>query len=91
MKKILEDNCTTSTINPPTPGEMLYASVGVDFLSQVGNKELANRVKAMTPEELEIVADNIPVELCLKRIQKELDKAKELENGLANIIARLGG
>ena len=87
---MIKDLEYTSTVNP-NYGDMPIDGKGSDFLSQVGNKELANRVKAMTPEEQEVVADNIPVELCLKRIQKELDKAKELENGIAGIVARLGG
>ena len=89
MKKILE-NCTTSAVDPEY-GTLPCDGKSGDFLSQAGLKELANRVKAMTPEELEIVVDNIPVELCMKRIQKELDRAKELETGLANIVAKLGG
>ena len=34
-------------------------------------KELVNRIKAMTPGELAIVVENIPVSLCMARIQQE--------------------
>ena len=42
-------------------------------------EELINVIKAMSDEELEIVVDYIPVELCLKKIDKELTKAKEVQ------------
>ena len=45
-------------------------------------KELRDRIKAMTPEELAIVADNIPVELCITRIRDELNRAKALEESI---------
>lgn len=90
MKKILEDNCTTSTLNIEY-GVMPCDGKSVDYLTAAGNKALADKIKAMREDELEVVVDNIPVEYCLKRIQKELDKAKELEKGLAGIIAKLGG
>lgn len=35
-------------------------------------EELTNRIKGMTEEELEVVVENIPVELCLKRINNEI-------------------
>ena len=43
-------------------------------------KELQERIKAMTPEEWEAVVECIPVSLCMKRIQQELDHAREFES-----------
>lgn len=45
-------------------------------------KELAERIKAMTPEELVIVAENIPVEMCMARINSELARAAEFERSV---------
>ena len=45
-------------------------------------KELAERVKAMTPEELAIVAENIPVSFCMARINSELARAAEFERSV---------
>ena len=41
-------------------------------------EELTNRVKGMSDEELEIVVENIPVDLCLKRINDEIEKGRAL-------------
>lgn len=49
-------------------------------LSEREKKELQDRVKAMTIEELEVVVEAIPVELCMKRIQSALDHAREFES-----------
>ena len=42
--------------------------------------ELIRRTKAMTREELEIMLEAVPVELCMKRIQAALDYAREFES-----------
>lgn len=63
--------------------------VEINTMSNRERKELTERIKGMSVEELEIVADTIPVELCLARIQKELDKAKEMENSIKNLSDRL--
>ena len=49
------------------------------LLGNHAREELINVIKAMSDEELEIVVDYIPVELCLKKIEKELTKAKEVQ------------
>ena len=72
------ENCTTSTVNP-------------EYLTAAGNKALAEKIKAMREDELEVVVDNIPVEFCLERIKRELDRAKELEAGIVSIISKIGG
>ena len=48
-------------------------------MTNQAREELITVVKAMSDEELELVVDYIPVELCLKRIDKELTKAKEVQ------------
>lgn len=39
-------------------------------------EELATRTRALTREQMELVLDNIPVELCLARVAKELESNK---------------
>lgn len=89
MKKIFNE--TTSTVNPeygtlPCDGER---RINTDYLTQAGNNALAEKIKAMNEEELEIVVDNIPVELCLKRIQKELERNKKLVEVLRGVSIML--
>lgn len=50
---------------------------------------LANRIKSMDMNELEIVADNIPIELCFKRVEKEILKYRtfaEATKGAIDIL-----
>ena len=49
-------------------------------------RELIERVKAMSKEELELVAEIIPVDLCLKRIDAELQKAKQFEKSIKSAM-----
>lgn len=51
-----------------------------EMITMMAREELINRIKAMDDVELQIVADTIPVELCLARIQKELRQKELLEN-----------
>lgn len=50
-------------------------------------QQLINRFQGMSSEELELFADMMPVELCMKRIQKELDKSKDFENAIRNAMS----
>jgi len=52
-------------------------------------KELKNRVRAMSPEELAIVAEAIPVELCLARLHNEIDRLHNMELKLGQMISVL--
>lgn len=42
--------------------------------------ELQDRIKAMSEYEWEAILEIIPVEMCMKRIQAELDHAREFES-----------
>lgn len=46
-------------------------------MTQMAREELISRIKALDPEELKLVVDHIPVELCYNRIGEELRKFKE--------------
>ena len=52
-------------------------------------RELKDRIKSMSHEELVVVAETIPVELCLERMHNELEKAKKLESSIKSMIGRL--
>ena len=52
--------------------------------------ELAARVKAMTREEMELVLDTIPVEMCLSRIEKEITRIRAFEIALKTAIDIFG-
>ena len=51
-------------------------------MSDREKQEFMGVVNAMSEEELEIVADIIPIELCLGRIEKELNKAKDMRDSI---------
>ena len=55
-------------------------------MTKLEEDEFVNRVKGMSREEMEIIADILPVELCMARIQKELDKAKRVEDYIRGTI-----
>lgn len=45
-------------------------------------EEFMNRVMAMSNEDLQMIVDYVPVEMCLDRIQKELDRVKAIESSI---------
>lgn len=59
-------------------------------IAKLHAEELANRVRAMKREEMELVLDNIPIELCFQRIEKELAKNKAFVEAINNAMDILG-
>ena len=59
----------------------------INVMSEIEKNELITRIKGMSKEELEVVADCIPVELCHNRIGKELKKAKILDETIMGLAA----
>lgn len=53
-------------------------------------EELVTRVKAMDPEELELIMDTIPLEMCLNRIKKEIDRVNNFQASLDEAMAIMG-
>lgn len=72
----------------PVTGAKILATEK-DIRADVLARELTARFNGMTMAEKEMIADLMPVELCMKRIQKELDKAKEFENRVKLAMADL--
>ena len=56
-------------------------------MTHMEKEELSRRVKAMSREELEIVLNSIPVELCLTRIEREFDKLKAFEDSVKSAVS----
>ena len=56
-------------------------------MTHMEKEELSRRVKAMSREELEVVLNNIPVELCLMRIEREFDKLKAFEDSVKSVVS----
>lgn len=56
-------------------------------LSDADKRELTERFQGMSKAEIDIFMDLVPVELCLARIQKELDRAKEFEKTIKSAMA----
>ena len=52
------------------------------MMTDTERRDFMDVVKAMSTEEMEIVADTIPVELCLARIEKEIGKAKDMRDSI---------
>lgn len=51
--------------------------------------ELTSRFKGMGDAELELFVDLLPVDICMRRIKKELDKAKEFEAAIKSAMSGL--
>lgn len=56
-------------------------------MTHMEKEELTRRVKAMSREELEVVLDNIPIELCLMKIEREFDRLKAFEDSVKTAVS----
>lgn len=52
-------------------------------------KELTRMVKAMSPEELAVVAEAMPVEFCMARIRSEIDRLHDMEMRIGQMVGLL--
>ena len=55
-------------------------------MSEMERKELIERIKAMDQEELELVVDCLPIDICLARVQKEIGRLRLFEQTVRNTI-----
>ena len=62
-----------------------------EIMTNLEKEEFISRIKGLDDEEMELVADLIPIDLCMKRLEKELDKLKSLENFVASTSKLLEG
>ena len=42
-------------------------------------EEFMSRVRAMSRDELEMIVDYVPIELCMKRLSKEIEEANHIK------------
>lgn len=50
--------------------------------------ELIRRTEAMSKEEMELVLDHIPVELCLARVSREIEQLKVFRNTVLGAVVK---
>lgn len=62
-----------------------------EIMTNLEKEEFISRIKGLDDEEMKLVADLIPIDLCMKRLGKELDKLKSLENFVASTSKLLEG
>lgn len=63
-----------------------YKKENDEMLNTRDIEELKGRIQAMTDEELEIVVENIPVDMCLKRINDEINRGKALRKYIDDAV-----
>jgi hypothetical protein len=56
-------------------------------MSNAERDEFIRRIKGMSMEEKALALEYIPVELCLDRISKELERAKTMEERIKSAMA----
>lgn len=49
-------------------------------MSKLEKEEFVSRIKGMSEEEMNLLVDLIPIDICLERIKREIDKAEVLKN-----------
>ena len=59
-----------------------------DRINSVGLIELGKKIKAMTYEEKRVVAMNLPIDIMLEVIGKEVARYQELEAAVSGLVAR---
>lgn len=77
-KKRSKENMENTKTVSGTEGAKLNSAISA--LSKREKEELQDRIKAMSTQEQEVLLEVIPVSLCMKRIQQELDHAREFES-----------
>lgn len=50
--------------------------------------ELIHRTEAMSKEEMELVLEHIPVELCLARVSREIEQLKVFRNAVLEAVVK---
>ena len=55
-------------------------------MTRMEKEEFIERIKGMSQEELELVVEIIPVDMCMARVNKELDRLKAFENSVKSAV-----
>jgi hypothetical protein len=59
------------------------------FTRELKVDELIRRTEAMTKEEMELVLDHIPVELCLARVSREIERNKAFMTTIQKAVVKV--
>lgn len=59
---------------------------GENTMTRMEKEEFIERIKGMSQEELELVVEIIPVDMCMARVNKELDRLKAFENSIKSAV-----
>ena len=59
---------------------------GENTMTRMEKEEFIERIKGMSQEELELVVEIIPVDMCMDRVNKELDRLKAFENSVKSAV-----
>lgn len=89
FKRIVKENEETNNIKVTDEMGMEGVptiSASCKSMSARERRELVERVQAMSPEELAIVVDVIPVEMCLAKVTSEIQRLKGTEKALYDIV-----
>lgn len=55
-------------------------------MTKMEKEEFKDRIKAMSQEEMELALDVIPVEMCLARVNRELERLKAFESSVKTAV-----
>lgn len=83
MKKVTSKHLDREQVTDPmkTITESMKER-GKNEMTRIEKEEFVNRIKGMSQEELELVVEIIPVDLCVTRVNKELERLRTFENSV---------
>ena len=55
-------------------------------MSEMEKEELKTRIKAMGEEEIMTIVEMIPIKMCVRRVENELERLQKLETGMRDIM-----
>jgi hypothetical protein len=64
----------------------VYSEPAIYNQDAAHKKKLTEYFEALTREEMELFIDIVPIDLCMGRIQKELDKSSEFEKAIKTVV-----
>ena len=91
--ELKEMNGATTNVTNNHEREMknyIPLEVGASPMSEIAKREFITRMKALSAEEMQILSEIIPLELCYERINKELIKAEKLRADIKELAGKIG-
>lgn len=72
-------------IKPQSPDEVIFEPK-VSSLTEAEKAKLAEMARGLSEDEIMVILENISAELCMKRIELELKKARAFSNAVKNTL-----